>query len=102
MSVKIRFTRRGRQRANEADAGWQQHHPQAPDLFLDEFQKALGLLAENPGLGAVYEMDPTQKNVRRFLMQQTGYYLYYRYTPGRSYISLLSVWSARRGAGPKL
>lgn len=72
MSVTLRFTKRGRQRANEADTSWLKHHPNHPDLFLNEFQKALGLLAENPGLGSVYDADPAQKNVRRFLLQQTG------------------------------
>jgi plasmid stabilization system protein ParE len=58
------------------------------------------LLRDNPDLGKVYARIRTG-SVRRILLSQTEYHLYYRYRADRKELDVLAVWGAARVPGPK-
>jgi plasmid stabilization system protein ParE len=99
MTVPIQFTRNGRRLANDADDNWISYHPEKRDLFLDELQKVLGLLAEYPEVGTPYIYGGS-KNVRRLLLSQSQHFLYYRYIKSRPVVSVLAVFPIRLGKNP--
>ena len=53
-------------------------HP-LPNLFLNEVDGALDLLGQAPGAGRHYP-HPTLKGVRRILLQDSRYHVYYART----------------------
>lgn len=82
-------------------AWWTENRPAARLLFLDELGRVERLLRENPELGIVYTAHKSG-TIRRILLIQSEYHLYYRYVPSRSEIFVVTIWGAARGRGPRL
>jgi plasmid stabilization system protein ParE len=95
--VNVELSDEAQAQMQRIDAWWRENRPSAPDLFADELEQALGALESSPRLGVRYEPRP---GVRRLLLRQTHYHLYFLEEEERVYV--LAVWSAFRGRGPRL
>jgi plasmid stabilization system protein ParE len=85
----------------EINAWWRANRPAAPTLFLDEFEKALDLLAAAPDIGPRFHRARVP-GVRRFLLRRSKCYVYYVHDSQRSAVHILALWSTWRGSGPSL
>jgi plasmid stabilization system protein ParE len=95
--VKAELSDEADEQAREIDEWWRQNRRAAPDLFIDELDRALLALGEMPTLGVTYEAGT--RTVRRLLLRRTHYHLYFVQETERVYV--LAVWSAFRGRTPK-
>ena len=68
-----------------------------PELFLNELERMLAVVALMPGLGAP-ATSGRAPGVRRVLLRRTRYYVYYR--ARAESLVVLAVWHAARGTGP--
>jgi plasmid stabilization system protein ParE len=69
-------------------------------MFLDDLESAERLLRENPEAGIRYA-DHESGAIRRVLLSQTEYHLYYRYRRDRDELIVLKVHGATRKHGPR-
>ncbi len=83
----------------EIDAWWTANRLEAPTLFLDEFEKAVSLLASVPDIGARFPRARVS-GVRRLLLRRSRYYVYYVHDARRSAVHILAIWSTSRGSEP--
>jgi plasmid stabilization system protein ParE len=81
------------------DDWWRENRRTSPDLFLDELADAFEILARAPNIGRPYRRSPVS-GTRRMLLRATRYHVYYVATEGE--VTVLAVWHAERGAGPRL
>lgn len=81
------------------DDWWTKNRPAAPSLFSEELAAAFDLLSNVPEAGRRYPHTKLN-DVRRVMLRNTRYHVYYRTRGTRVFI--LSVWSALRGTGPNL
>lgn len=95
--MKVELSDEAQVQVQRIDAWWRENRPAASDLFADELEQALRALEGAPGLGVRYEPRP---GVRRLLLRQTHYHLYFLEEQER--VHVLAVWSAFRGRGPGL
>lgn len=82
-------------------AWWREHRPAAPFLFEDEFENALFLLGEHPEIG-VEAPRPRMENLRKLILPETRYHIYFVYLPDRAEVRIRAVWAAMRGKGPPI
>ncbi len=62
--------------------------------------EALDRLAVQPDLGTLYEAARFEPPVRRVLLQKTGFHVYHSRVG--DVVTVLAIWSARRGRAPRL
>ncbi len=77
---------------------WTGNRPAASDLFTIELERALLTLGDAPAVGTRYVAGAAV--VRRLLLRQTRYHLYYFEHDDR--VHVVAAWSALRGRGPRL
>jgi plasmid stabilization system protein ParE len=99
--VRLEISRRARRQIEKIHAWWTDSRPSARSLFLDELSRAEQLLRTNPEVGIVYIVQRSGA-IRRILLIESEYHLYYRYVPSRSEIQIIAIWGAIRGRGPRL
>lgn len=100
MTTRLIFTSRAVDMACEADDWWRANRPSAVNLFVEEFERATSLIAQFPRAGTPYK-PRSGRGVRRMLMRQTGFFVYYRHAAGdEDSVTILSVWSGHRGNPP--
>lgn len=99
--MKIEIGKRARRQVERASSWWEENRPSAPSLFEQEFEGALRQLLTKPNSGVPY---PTAKRpaLRRLLLPETEYHVYFARERDETAIVIHSVWGARRGRGPKL
>ena len=97
MTVRVIIVPEAEARIDEIDAWWRTNRRAAKTLFRDEVTRAVELLQAQPKIGSVYRR---RRAVRRLLLSRTEYFVYYQIS--QDTIFVVSVWSARRGRGPKL
>jgi hypothetical protein len=99
--VRVRAAGRAKREIARAALWWSKNRPEAPLLFLDELEAAERHLCTAPVSGQIYGY---RKNrlIRRWLLEKTEYHVYFSVNPKAQVIMVHSVWSARRGRGPKL
>jgi plasmid stabilization system protein ParE len=95
--VKVELSDEAESQVLAIDSWWREHRPSAPDLFAQELEYALRLLKDVPSLGVGYD---DAKRVRRLLLRKTGHHVYF--TRSAEVLSVVAVWSGRRGHGPPL
>ena len=93
--MRVVFSKRARRQFDTAAAWWREHRDLAPYLFEDEVRQAVMVLAATPYAGAVGR-DERVKGVRRVVLQQTQYVLYYRVHEARGVVELLRLWHTSR------
>ena len=99
--MKLLVSRRAYRQIETAQAWWVENRPTARALLLDELANVEHLLRENPTFGAVYSSHKSGV-VRRVFLSGTQKHVYYRYLVDRDELTVLAVWGARRGRGPRL
>lgn len=99
--MRFEISRRARRQIEKIDAWWTDNRPSARSLFLDELGKAERVLRSNPEVGIVYTVQKSGA-IRRVLLIESEYHLYYRYVPSRSEILVVAIWGATRKHGPRL
>jgi toxin ParE1/3/4 len=77
----------------EAARWWKSNRPEAPGMLDDEVEQALRRIAEQPRCGVVVR----GRDVRRVVLRETGYLLFYRVRPRAGRIEVLSLRHGRRG-----
>ena len=99
MSVKIVTSPQADDDIRTIDGWWRENRPAARGLFADELTEAMALLAASPGSGRRYRHEHVP-GLRRIILRSTRYHLYY--VVDDDLVTVLAVWSAVRGRGPKL
>jgi plasmid stabilization system protein ParE len=99
--VKLVFSREAEQDVERTDAWWREHRPDAPRLFAEELAKVCQEIQRNPLLAQPF-LERRGVIVRRRLLQRTDRHVYYVADTEAGIVTVLRVWGARRGRGPKL
>lgn len=99
--MKLEFTARALREARAHDRWWRENRHAAPELFMQELQRALEQVRTAPNLGGVFKAKRSGREYRRVLMPVTRYHVYYS-QPAAERILVHSVWSGVRAKGPTL
>ena len=95
--MKVVFSKRSQRQFETAVAWWRANREKAPFLVEDEVGRAVKLLEGSAYAGAPGR-DPRMKDVRRLVLRETRYLLYYRVHESRSTVEILRLWHAGRAA----
>jgi plasmid stabilization system protein ParE len=99
MALRVKVSARAALQVRRAAQWWAENRPATPGAVRMDIGDALALLAEQPGIGAVYEGARTS-GVRRLLVGRIRYFIYYRATSDT--LDVLAVWHVSRGKQPSL
>lgn len=99
--MKVRATGRAQREIVRAALWWRTNRPAAPGLFLEELEAAERHLCTAPISGEIYGYRKARL-IRRWLLQETEYHVYFSVDQDAQVVMVHSVWGARRGRGPKL
>jgi hypothetical protein len=69
------------------------------DVFTEEFEQALRIVAALPGAGTPYAQSPVP-GVRRVYLRRVAAHLYYTFDG--SEVIIRALWGARRERGPRI
>ena len=81
--------------------GFSRNRPAARDMFRQELEVAVQLLETSPLIGRLYPEAPVPE-VRRFLIGQSRYHIYWEVDAAFRTVTILAIWYAGRGSGPRL
>jgi plasmid stabilization system protein ParE len=84
-----------------ARSWWRANRIAAPNALDAELRSTFRLLARHPRVGSLTRSTRTS-GVRRVLLPNTRYLLYYRVSEQGRTIEILSFWHASRGSPPAL
>ena len=82
-------------------AWWVENRPTAPELFVEELDRALDRIAVTPQAGSLYARS-RHRGIRRVHLGRSGFHVYYSVSDLERLISVRAVWHAARGRGPAL
>ena len=100
--MKLVFTPEAEQQADECDTWWRENRD-ARDPFAREPAARQGCLRESPNVGAPEEVIQVVWPPRPpRLLPKTGTHLYYSVDEDADLVTVLAVWGAPKGRGPKL
>lgn len=99
MALRIKVSARAASQIRKAAEWWVENRPAAPGAVRTDIGEALALLAQQPGIGTVYD-GAGAKGVCRLLVGRIRYFIYYRATPDT--LEVLAVWHVSRGKQPSL
>jgi hypothetical protein len=68
-----------------------------PEVFVDEFEQAMRILAVFPGAGAPYALGGIP-GLRRLYLGKISCHIYFTFD--ESEVIVRALWGARRGRGP--
>jgi plasmid stabilization system protein ParE len=83
----------------EINLWWRRHRREHPDLVVEEMREAIRALASFPEIGEVFR---PRRSVRRMLLRQSQYYVYYVVDHDAHEVQVLAIWHNARGKGPPL
>jgi len=95
--VQVVFSKRAQRQFETAVAWWREHREAAPFLLEDEVQATVKLLTGAPFSGAPGR-DVRMQDVRRLILRDTRYLLFYRVHEVRGVVEILRLWHASRQA----
>jgi hypothetical protein len=101
MTYQVLVVAEAEEQLRRANEWWVANRRSAPDLLLDEFERAVFLLEEMPGIGARFQR-ATIAGTRRILLPKSRHWVYYTMDPARTIVYVLAIWSAIRGSDPPL
>jgi plasmid stabilization system protein ParE len=93
----IVWTARADSEAARAVVWWAKNRPAAPRLLRLEIAEAIDLVRGSPMMGAVHK-----PGVRRLVLEQTRYLIFYSLDVEAAEIRIHAVWSSLRGKAPRL
>ncbi len=101
LRYSVFFTPRAAREIRQASRWWDENRPAAPEAFREALGLALELIANQPEVGAV-AANTKLRRVRRILLSQVDYFLYYQVGRTSSTIAVVAVWHTRRYPNPGL
>jgi plasmid stabilization system protein ParE len=101
MSVVVLTTPEADEQADRLDDWWRANREKAPNLFREELQHAVALLASTPDMGLRYRRRRIP-GLRRLLLPLTKCHVYYVHDENAAMVIMLGVGSAIRRRGPEL
>jgi len=99
MTARLRVLGPAQRQAKQAAAWWRSNRPSAKHLFQRELAIVFELLASSPEIGARYD-DADVPGLRRVLLTETRYHVYYVYHADLNQVLVLAIWSVLRGHAP--
>ena len=99
MTLRVKVSARAAAEVRRAAEWWLANRPAAPGAVATDFAAAVGLLSEQPGLGARYE-GTRVPGVRRLFLSRVGYFIYYK--AEAESLKVLAFWHASREHQPLL
>lgn len=99
-TLPVRIVSSAARAITEAAEWWTANRTKAPEAFVEDFERALQLIASHPGIGA-RARNVNLKGVRRVHLARVHYHLYYRVT-SEPVIEVLALWHTSRGTSPEL
>jgi plasmid stabilization system protein ParE len=97
--LAVEVTPRAAAQIERAASWWRLNRPAAQGAVADDFEAAIQLLAQQPGVGS-RSTSQRYPDLRRLFLSRLSYHVYYRVEPGK--IVALAFWHASRGTGPQL
>jgi plasmid stabilization system protein ParE len=91
--LEVEVTPRAAAQLERAARWWSANRPAAPNAIADDFEQAMGLLSQQPGLGA-QSSSSRYRDLRRLFLTRVGYHIYYRLEPSK--VVVLAFWRASR------
>ena len=70
-----------------------------PDVFTEELEQALKVIAALPGAGTLYAQSPVP-GVRRIYLRRVAAHLYYTFDDDE--VIIRALWGARRERDPRI
>lgn len=101
MRPRLRVAEPAKRQAKLAAAWWRANRPSARGLFRRELSTALGMLPRSPAMGARYD-DADIPGLRRVLLPETRYHVYYIFDEAAAQVTVLAIWSTLRGEPPPI
>jgi plasmid stabilization system protein ParE len=95
---RIRFTATAQGHVRREMAWWVANRDHA-DVFAEELEQAIKIVAMLPGAGTPYAPSPVP-GVRRVYLRRIAAHLYYTFDEGE--VIIRALWGARREHGPRL
>jgi plasmid stabilization system protein ParE len=95
---RVRFTATAREHVRREKAWWIANRDHN-DVFAEELEQALKVIAALPGAGTLYAQSPVP-GVRRIYLRRIAAHLYY--TLDNDQVIVRSLWGARRERGPQI
>jgi plasmid stabilization system protein ParE len=95
---RVRFTFTAQQHVAREKAWWLEHRDHT-EVFAEELEQALKVVATLPGAGTVYARSPVP-GVRRVFLRRVALHLYYTFDDDE--VVIRALWGARREHGPQL
>ena len=94
----VRFTLTAKRHVAREETWWLENR-EYPEVFAEELEQALKIVALLPGAGTVYTASPVA-NVRRVYLRRVSLHLYYTFD--NDIILVRALCGARRERGPEL
>ena len=92
----LRYSALARAEILQAKRQWKAYRPPASRYFTTDFERLRLLLPVVPYMG-VEVTSPEGFQVRRVVLQRTGYLLFYEVQEKAQVVKLLRLWDPRRG-----
>ena len=99
MALAYRIKARAKREIEKSAEWWAENRPAAPGAVRKDIEEALAILVEQPGLGTKVNTGRAIQ-VRRFLLDRTKHFLYYRIRGVE--LEVLSLWHSSREHGPSI
>ncbi len=99
--LRVRLTKRALGHLNRIDAWWRDNRSAAADLFATEVETAFKQLADAPLAGVPYAR-ADGRSMRRLLLVETRYHVYFDVDEDADEVVVLAVWHASRGRNPPI
>ena len=94
----VHFTATAQEHVRREKAWWLGNRDYS-EVFAEELEQALKIIAVLPGAGTLYAQSPVQ-GVRRIYLRRIDAHLYYTFDDER--VLVRALWGARRERGPRL
>ena len=92
------FTRTAQEHVAREKAWWLENRDHT-EIFAEELEQALKVIAILPGAGTLYQRSPV-RGVRRVYLRRTALHLYYSFDDDG--VIVRALWGAHRGRGPQM
>lgn len=99
--MKLVFSVEADQDAEAIDTWWRQNRLDAPQLFAEELASVCEEIQRKPLILKPYG-ERRGKLIRRWLLERTEQHVYYAVDIDNDLITVLRIWGACRGRGPRL
>lgn len=99
--MRVIFSPEAEQCLDYIDTWWRANRDKNPNLFDEEVQRVVALLAATPEMGHEYRVRG-RVTVRRVLLKKTRHYLYYWVNEAVGVVEVVSIWGTPLKRGPPL